>query len=68
MRIFQGYLQQKTNMIQFLVVVKSKTVILLNYGWVLIYWSSNHQYNIALSTWEVEYIELSQGIEKLVQS
>ena len=46
--------------------VKSKTGLLLTFGDVPIFWSSKLESEIALSTLEVEYIALSQGMRELV--
>ena len=46
--------------------VKSRTRLLLNFGDVPIFWSSNIQTEISLSTLEAEYIALSQGMMELV--
>ena len=46
--------------------VKSQRGLLLDFGGFSILWSSKLQSEIALSTMEVEYIALSQGIKELV--
>ena len=46
--------------------VKSRTGILLNSGGVPVCWSSKLQSEISLSTFEAEYIALSQGMRELV--
>ena len=48
--------------------VKSRTVVLLNFGGVSVCWSSKLQSEIALSTFEAEYIALSQGKRELVST
>ena len=45
--------------------VKSRTGLLLNFGIVPIFWSSNIQSKIFLSTLEAKYIDLFQGMREL---
>ena len=49
-----------------LISVKSRTGVLLTFGNVPILWSSKLQSEISLSTLELEYIALSQGMRKLL--
>ena len=44
------------------VSVKSRTNVLLTFGNVPIVWSSKLQYEIIISTLEIEYISLSPGM------
>ena len=50
------------------VSVNSRTVVLLTFRNVPILWSSKIQSEIVLSTLEVEYIALSQGMRELVSA
>ena len=50
------------------VSVQSRTGILLTFGNVLILWNSKLQSEIALSTLEIEYIALFQGMRELVSA
>ena len=48
------------------VSVKSRSVLIMNFDGVPIFWSSKLQMEIALSTLEAEYIALLQGMRELV--
>ena len=61
---FAGLFQSED--VQDRISIKSRSGILLNFGNVLIHWSSKLQTEIACSTLESEYISLSQGMRELV--